>query len=155
VTIPPKIQRLLDDRALEKIQVSDGDLTALWEKAVRSSQDSRNTQNSPDNQYVLGYQALLQMGTAIIAAAGYRTRGAQAHHANTFYTVAALTIAGLEELDIRAERIRQMRKLSAYLPGSPSPEQINQLRDLLDSSLPAARQWLVGVRPRAQFTPLV
>jgi hypothetical protein len=77
VTIPIRIQRLLDDRALETIQASDADVAALWEKAVRSAQDSRNVQNSVDNQYVLGYQALLQMGTAILAAAGYRTRGGQ------------------------------------------------------------------------------
>jgi hypothetical protein len=118
VTIPTRIQRLLDDRALETIQAPE---------------------------------ALLQMGTAILAAAGYRTRGAQGHHANTFYAVAALTITGLEELDVRAERIRQKRKLSAYLPGSPTADQINQLHELLDSSLPAARQWLAAARPRMSF----
>ena len=154
MTIPTRIQRLLDDRALETIQAPDADVAALWDKAVRSAQDSRIAQNSPDNQYVLGYQALLQMGTAILAAAGYRTRGAQGHHANTFYAVAALAITGLEELDIRAERIRQKRKLSAYLPGSPTGEQIDQLRKLLDSSLPAAHQWLTAARPLAKVTPL-
>ncbi len=77
---------------------------ALWEKALRSSRDARNTANSADNQYVLGYQALLQMGTAILAAAGYRTRGAQGHHANTFYAVAGLGIA------------RQARRAKAALP---------------------------------------
>jgi hypothetical protein len=151
VTIPTRIQRLLDDRALETIQAPDADVAALWDKAVRSAQDSRVAQNSPDNQYVLGYQALLQMGTAILAAAGSRTRGAQGHHGNTFYAVAALAITGLEELDIRAERIRQKRKLSAYLPGSPTAEQINQLHELLNSSLPAARQWLAAARPRVSF----
>ena len=154
MTIPTRIQRLLDDRALETIQASDADLAALWEKAVRSAEDSRNVQNSVDNQYVLGYQALLQMGTAILAAAGYRTRGAQGHHANTFYAVAALAITGLEELDVRSERIRQKRKLSAYLPGSPTAEQIGQLQELLDSSLPAAHRWLTAARPQIQFIPL-
>ena len=154
MTIPTRIQRLLDDRVLETIQAPDADVAALWDKAARSAQDSRIAQNSPDNQYVLGYQALLQMGTAILAAAGYRTRGAQGHHANTFYAVAALAITGLEELDIGAEQIRQKRKLSAYLPGSPTDEQIDQLRKLLDSSLPAARLWLIAARPQARFTPL-
>ena len=154
MTIPTRIQRLLDDRVLETIQAPDADVAALWDKAARSAQDSRIAQNSPDNQYVLGYQALLQMGTAILAAAGYRTRGAQGHHASTFYAVAALAISGLEELDIRAEQIRQKRKLSAYLPGSPTAEQIDQLRKLLDSSLPAARLWLTAARPQAQFSPV-
>jgi hypothetical protein len=50
---------------------------------------------------VLGYQALLQVGTAILAVAGYRTRGAQGHHANSFCAVAGIGIPGLEEIDVR------------------------------------------------------
>jgi hypothetical protein len=42
VTIPTRIQRLLDDRSLETIQASDADVAGLWEKEVRSAQDSRN-----------------------------------------------------------------------------------------------------------------
>lgn len=126
-------------------------MAALWEKAVASARDARNPANSPDNQYVLGYQALLQMGTAILAVAGYRTRGAQGHHANTFYAVAALGIDGLEEIDIRTERIRRMRRLSAYEPGSPTLEQLEHLGGLLDTTLPAARVWLAAARPEAQL----
>lgn len=120
MTIPSKIQRLLDSRQLEAIMAPDADVAALWEKAVASARDARRESLSPDNQYVLGYQAPLQMGTAILTAAGYRTRGTQGHHANTFYAVAALGIDGLKEIDVRTERIRQMRKLSAYEPGSPN-----------------------------------
>jgi hypothetical protein len=154
VTVPPKIQRLLDGRLLELIEAPDADVAALWQKAVASARDARREGVSPDNQYVLGYQALLQMATAILAAAGYRTRGPQGHHANTFYAVAAFGIEGLEEIDVRTERIRQMRKLSAYEPGSPTPEQIRRLRDLLEVSFPAARQWLKAVRPNAQLVPV-
>jgi hypothetical protein len=126
-------------------------VVALWEKALRSSRDARNAANSPDNQYVLGYQALLQMGTAILAAAGYRTRGAQGHHANTFYAVAGLGIAGLEEIDVRVEGIRRMRKLSAYEPGTPSAEQLRRLHELVKEALPLAQAWLVAQRPSAGF----
>jgi hypothetical protein len=152
VTVPLKIQRLLDSGQLEVLARSDADVVALWEKAVRSSRDALNSGNSADNQYVLGYQALLQMGTAILAAAGYRTRGAQGHHANTFYAVAGLGITGLEEVDIRAERIRQMRKLSAYEPGSPSGDQLQGLHELVRTTLPLARAWLVSQRPASHFT---
>lgn len=151
MTVPAKLQRLLDSRQLEAIDVPDSDIAALWQKAIVSARDANREGLSPDNQYVLGYQALLQMVTAILAAAGYRTRGAQGHHANTFYAVAALAIGGLEEIDVRTERIRQMRKLSAYEPGSPTAEQIRRLRELLDASLPAARRWLAATRPTLQF----
>jgi hypothetical protein len=154
MTVPTKIQRLLDSRQLEMIEVPDADIVALWQKAVASARDAQREGLSPDNQYVLGYQALLQMATAILAAAGYRTRGAQGHHANTFYAVAALGIEGVEEIDVRTERIRQMRKLSAYEPGSPTFEQIRQLRELLGTSFPAARRWLTATRPSVQLAPL-
>jgi hypothetical protein len=80
-----------------------------------------------------------------------RTRGTQGNHANAFYAVAAFRIEGLEEVNIRTEHIRQTRRLSAYEPDSPAPEQLRRPRDLLDSSLPA-RLWLAGARPGAQLT---
>jgi hypothetical protein len=151
MTVPIKIQRLLDGGQLELLPRGDADVVALWEKALRSSRDARNAANSPDNQYVLGYQALLQMGTAILAAAGYRTRGAQGHHANTFYAVAGLGIAGLEEIDVRVEGIRRMRKLSAYEPGTPSGDQLRRLHELVTEALPFAHAWLVAQRRSAGF----
>ncbi|HYW07149.1 MAG TPA: hypothetical protein VE913_09350 [Longimicrobium sp.] len=154
MSIPHRIQRLLDGAQLQEVTATDEDVSALWEKAVASARDARILASSPDNQYVLGYQALLQMGTAILGAAGYRTRGSQGHHANTFYAVAALGIAGLGEIDIRTERIRKMRKLSAYEPGSPTPEQLDHLRELLDATLPAARDWLTTKRPDASLAVL-
>ena len=154
MSVPHRIQRLLDGAQLQEVQGTDEDVAALWEKSVASARDARNAAVSPDNQYVLGYQALLQMGTAVLAAAGYRTRGSQGHHANTFYAVGALGIRGLEEIDIRTERIRKMRKLSAYEPGSPTPEQLADLQELLDSTLPAARMWLAAARPDARLAKL-
>lgn len=151
MTVPLKIQRLLDGGQLELLPRTDAEVVALWDKALRSSRDARNPANSSDNQYVLAYQALLQMGTAILAAAGYRTRGAQGHHANTFYAVAGLGIPGLEEIDVRVEGIRRMRKLSAYEPGSPSAEQLKRLHELVTAALPPSRLWLVAQRPSAHF----
>lgn len=153
MTVPLKIQRLLDGGQLELLPREDADVVALWDKALRSSRDARNAANSADNQYVLGYQALLQMGTTILAAAGYRTRGAQGHHANTFYAVAGLGIAGLEEIDVRVEGIRRMRKLSAYEPGTPSAEQLRRLHELVTEALPFAHAWLVAQRRGVSFAP--
>jgi hypothetical protein len=153
MSTPHQIQRLLQAGQLQESPASDGDVAALWQKAVTSARDARNPANSPDNQYVLGYQALLQMSTALLACAGYRTRGAQGHHANTFYAVAALGITGLEEINISTERIRLMRKVSAYEPGSPTPGQINALFGLMDTVMPPAQRWLAEQRPGASFDP--
>jgi hypothetical protein len=151
MSTPHQIQKMLEAGQLQESPASDGDVTALWQKAVTSARDARNPANSPDNQYVLGYQALLQMGTALLASAGYRTRGAQGHHANTFYAVAALGIAGLEEINISTERIRLMRKVSAYEPGSPTPQQIGALFELMDAVMPDAQQWLAAQRAAVSF----
>jgi hypothetical protein len=44
-----------------------------------------------------------------------------------------------------------MRKLSAYEPGSPAPEQIDALNVLLDAVMPPAQHWLATQRPAASF----
>ncbi|HEX2079234.1 MAG TPA: hypothetical protein VHG08_16025 [Longimicrobium sp.] len=59
----------------------------------------------------------------------------------------------MDEIDIRTNQIRRMRKVSAYEPGSPTPEQIANLNALLDEVMPAAYTWLVAERPTARFTP--
>jgi hypothetical protein len=151
MTVPQRIQQLLESRKLEEFPTSDPDVAALWQKSVTSARDARNSTNSPDNQYVLGYQAMLQMGTAVLACAGYRTRGAQGHHATTFFAVAALGIDGLKEIDILTDQIRKMRKVSAYEAGSPTAEQISGLNALLDEMMPHAQCWLAAQRPVAVF----
>lgn len=149
---PRRIQQLLEGRQLQELAAPDPDVASLWKKALASVRDARNA-TALDNQYVLGYQALLQMGTAVLACAGYRTRGAQGHHATTFYAVAALEIGGLEEIDIRTNRVREMRKVSAYEPGSPTPAQIDALLRLIDEVMPPAQRWLSAQRPGVPFPP--
>lgn len=151
MSTPDRVQRMVEAGHLHEQPASDGDVTTMWHKALTSARDARNAANSLDNQYVLGYQALLQMCTAVLACAGYRTRGSQGHHANTFYAVGVLEIAGLEEINIAMERIRQMRKVSAYEPGSPTPQQLARLFELTDAVMPAAQRWLREQRPAVSF----
>jgi hypothetical protein len=153
MSIPERIHQFIEGRHLEELSTPDAHVAALWQKALASARDARHATTSLDNQYVLGYQALLQMGTAVLACAGYRTRGAQGHHATTFFAVAALGIDGLEEIDISTDRIRKLRKVSAYEPGSPTAEQISGLDALLDELMPAAQRWLAAQRPNTAFTP--
>ena len=151
MSIPGRIQQFLEGRHLAELYTPDANIAALWQKALASARDARHATTSLDNQYVLGYQALLQMGTAVLACAGYRTRGAQGHHATTFFAVAALGIDGLEKIDIRTDRIRKLRKVSAYEAGSPTAEQISGLKALLDEMMPHAQRWLTAQRPAAVF----
>jgi hypothetical protein len=148
------LHRFLLARSIEEHHASDADVASLWEKAVQSSRDARTPTIALDNRYVLGYQALLQMGTAILAAAGYRTRGAQGHHANTFMAVSALGIDGLKSIDLRVNAIRRKRAQSAYEPSSPSLHPLESLLELVDSTPPLARAWLAVRRPNARMARL-
>jgi hypothetical protein len=151
MTITQRLERMLAAGYLDEISAPDADVAALWHKALTSARDADHGSMSSDNQYVLGYQALLQMGTAILSCAGFRTRGSQGHHANTFLAVAALGIVGLEEIEIATERIRKMRKTSAYEPGSVSLQQLGALKKLISRVMPPAQRWLAAERPGVAF----
>lgn len=106
MSVPPRIQRLIDGRQLETVDPDPTAIVALWTKALASAADSRRGL-SPDNAVSLGYQAAFQAASAVLEAAGYRTKGGTlAHHFNTFYAVSGLGLPGLEGVDIESERIR-------------------------------------------------
>lgn len=114
MTVPPRIQRLIEGNQMERVIPDPEKVVVLWGKALASSRDSRKGLSN-DNAVTLGYQAALQAASAVLEAAGYRTRGQMGgHHFNTFYALAALPYPGLEEVDVVSERIRKMRKLSFY-----------------------------------------
>jgi hypothetical protein len=154
MSVPYRVQRLLDGGMLAGIESSDEDVAALWEKTVASAREARSAGNSLPNRYVLGYQALLQMATSILSAAGYRTQGAQAHHVNSFYAVSALEVEGLEDIHVWTDEVRKLRSLSAYGPGSPTPGQLDRLLKLVETALPEARKWLAAKRPAARLARL-
>ncbi len=154
MSVPTQIQRLLDARQLQEVRAPDEDVALLWEKAVASARDARNASLSVDGRYALGYLALLQMATAVLAAAGYRTRGAQGHHAATFYAVSVLDIDGLESLGQRTDALRATRAQSAYGTLSPAPGELDVLLRLLRTTLPVARAWLLAARPRVRLAEL-
>lgn len=151
MSIPTQIERLLAANQIQKVEMPDQGVATLWEKAVLSLRDARNASNSLDSRYVIGYQALLQMATAVLAAAGYRTIGTQGHHANTFYAVSALGIDGLESLGRRMDDIRRTRAQTAYGASSPRAGDLEQLFALIRSVFPPARAWLAARRPGARL----
>jgi hypothetical protein len=144
---PQRIRRLIEGDQLEQITPDPEKVVALWRKALASSRDSRRGLSN-DNAVTLGYQAALQAASAVLEAAGYRTRGQTGgHHFNTFYALAALQYPGLEEVDIRAEKIRKMRKLSFYDAAEATPEQASAVHEWLNELLPAVRGALIAAVP--------
>ncbi len=145
MTIPHRIQLLIDDKQMDVVTPAIVDVAVRWKKALASNKDARIPAISPDNAISLGYQAAMQAASALLEMAGYRARGSTGgHHHNTFYAVAALRLPGLEDLDVDSERIRKMRSSSFYAVHEAKPSDVKALVNWLDSILPAMRGALIG-----------
>jgi hypothetical protein len=83
-----RLQVMLESRQLEALAAPDAEVLGMWAKAVRSFHSSTLAGLDGDASFTLAYQAALQLATALVRAAGYRTRG-EAHHHHTFAAVAA------------------------------------------------------------------
>ena len=130
---------------MEPLEATEADVAALWKKAVASANDSRNQSNSADNCHGLGYQALLQAAGAVLMAAGYRPRGGgPGHHHDVFYAVTGLSIPGLEDADIRTERVRKQRSRAVYEPDLSTESDLREVYRLQDALLPAMHRWLTS-----------
>ncbi|HEX2201782.1 MAG TPA: hypothetical protein VHG91_00715 [Longimicrobium sp.] len=143
---PPRIQRLIDGRQMEPVEPDADTVAGFWTKALASSADSRKGLH-PDNAVSLAYQAAFQASSAVLECAGYRVRGAQGHHHNTYYALSGLGLPGLEGVDVESERIRKLRTAAFYGADVASPAQVEAVHRWLDALLPAARQAIVTLRP--------
>ena len=133
---------------MEPLEATEADVAALWKKAVASANDSRNRSNSADNRHGLGYQALLQAASAVLMAAGYRSRGGgSGHHHDLFYAVTGLSISGLDDADILTEPIRKQRSRAVYEPDLLTESDLLEVYRLQDALLPAMHRWLTSQGP--------
>jgi hypothetical protein len=147
MTIPHRIQRLLDDRTLEAVEPDSEKIATLWAKAVASNSDSRKGL-SADNAITLAYQAGLQACTALLEARGYRTKGASGgHHQRTFYAAAARGYEKLSDVDIASERVRKQRTKSFYGAAQQDETDAERLHAWLDALLPAVYEALGKAAP--------
>ena len=147
MTIPGKIQRLLDSRELEVVEPDAEKIIALWEKAVASNADSRKGL-SPDNAITLAYQAGFQACTALLEARGYRTKGGKpGHHYNVFYATSALGYESLGDVDVTSEQVRSRRTKSFYGGTHQGGDEVERLHQWLDALLPAVYDALADAAP--------
>ena len=150
--IPERIQRLLDERGMEKGRPDPASVVGLWIKAVNSDLDAREAVLSTDNRVGLAYQAGLQAVRAFLDASGYRVRSGRNHHYYSFYAAQALAEAANDEALRRgAEDMdgHRARRATAVYDAEPATE--NDLADLLgilDGLLPAIRAVLLRQLPR-------
>lgn len=75
------LQALVDSRAIEPVQPDSVRATAFLHKAHIKCADLDNTQYH-ENRFDLGYGACHDVGEALLAAYGFRTRSGTGQHAN-------------------------------------------------------------------------
>lgn len=74
------IQKHLDGKRLQADPVDDPEVLGFWRKALVAQVDATNATVSLENRMLRAYDAARIAATAIVRAAGYRTRGDGHHH---------------------------------------------------------------------------
>jgi hypothetical protein len=150
--VPERIQRLLDERALEHSRPDDAMITGLWMKAVHSAVDARQPALSLDNRVGLAFQAGLQAAVAFVAVCGYRVRSGRSHHYYLFYATQALAEARDDESLRRPaeemDRQRMRRAVAVYNADPATDEDLAEMLDIIERLLPAIHAALTRLLPK-------
>jgi hypothetical protein len=150
-TVPERLQRLLDEGALQALRPDPVSIAGLWLKAVNSDLDAREAGLSMDNRVALAYQAGLQAVHALLDAHGYRVRSGRSHHHYSFYATQALAeAAGDQALRQAAEELdghRTQRATAVYDAEPATEKDLVAILGILDRLLPAIHTALLKRNP--------
>lgn len=142
------IDRLVEGRFLERVVVDDREVAGLWARALESYQDSEAPRLSRTGIFKQLYDAGRQAVATLVAAHGYRTRGAAGHHQSTFAAGAALAPEELSSLIKQLELFRGRRhdlEYSAF--GEVSGPEVAEMRELVRAVINEAVLPLRTLRP--------
>jgi hypothetical protein len=155
-----RVQRLIEDRKLERITPDPEAVVGVWRKAVNSGVDADLPGVSLDNAVDMAYRATLQAAHALVESHGFRVRSGQGHHYLTFYVAEALGYPELARLTERTDPHRTARSSAVYDPVPATQRQLDDLREIVRALLPvvhgvlrarhpdrAARLAVPGTRP--------
>ena len=142
----PRLRILLEDRSLLEHAATDGEVSAMWEKAVQTLENSRRGLD-PAVEFAVGYMAALQAATALLYACGYRPSGRD-HHRTAFAGAAAVGEGGLARAARELDRLRLGRHEAVYGSQLTVPEeQMHTLRDATQELMREARARIAAERP--------
>lgn len=131
---------------LAKHQTSPREIADLLALAERDLEACRTPGLHPDWQIAIAHNAVVQLATAALAAAGYRPRGAGQH----YYAIQSLAFTvGLEpELVQELDYLRRKRNQSAYEhAGLASTAEAEEMVALASQLRDRVRAWLQEEHP--------
>lgn len=112
----PLLRQYVAAGRLRERRAGRNNVIALWQKAVARLRDSALPGLSIEGSLEAAYHASHSACLAVLATRGLRTASGPGHHEMAFAGVAALGVAGLEELVPDSEQVRTLRGSSMYDP---------------------------------------
>jgi hypothetical protein len=149
-----RIDRLIEARSLEEASAEDAEVAAIWASALREWTDAGVPGLSVAGAFTHVYQAAFRAATAMVRAAGYRSRAALGgHHYVIFYALAALGADELERLADSMQGMRAGRHTALYGDEEElEPGDLEKARTLVSRLLAEVRAALIAARPALAAT---
>ncbi len=138
---------LLGAGRLHRHSATRSEVTDLLVKAQRALHDSRQSNISVDNRFVIAYHGALSAASAAIAAAGFRA-ATSGHHQTVFE---ALPLALDEAGDIATflDACRRRRHQALYgRVGQVSEDELSELLKVLADLIERVKNWLSNEHSR-------
>lgn len=140
-------QFLAEDR-LRRHRTTTKEIQDLLRVADRNLKDAAVEEISFDLRFTTAYQAALQLATIVLAASGYRTKGA-GHHWITFKILPELFGRGIKDLADYFEQCRNKRNLSDYdRAGEISDDEASELLGEVKKFRGTVLDWLKTHHPK-------
>ena len=150
MSVPAKVQVLLEGHKLIMAAFPDDQVVGLWSKATEAFTDSSSTPRSCNGQFRDLYEGGRLAATAILAAAGYKAVG-QDHHRSAIIAAAELSPDPVAEAFYTLEGARGNRHDTNY--GSADvveKDDVDELRAALETLMVEGAKHLRSMRPEAK-----
>ena len=141
------LRQWLDNGWMSPHETSREEIADLLAVARRDLTDCEAGGLSDDWRFAIAYNAALQLATAALSAAGYRTARGQSHHLRVIQSL-QFTLRPQRSLIDRFEGFRVKRNVGTYdragaVSGTEAAEMIALARELRD----AVDRWLLAEHP--------
>lgn len=150
MSIPAKVQMMLEGHKLAPMAFPDDQVVGLWTKAVEAYTDSFSIPRSWNGQFRDLYEGGRLAATAFIAAEGYKPIG-QDHHHSAIVAAAEFSPEPVGEAFYTLEGARGLRHDTNYGSADVVEEDdVNELREALDVIMTEGAKHLRSLRPDAK-----